>query len=265
MVAVNATVGSGSDSTRVTVVGNGNDTGQDTVTGFDMAADTLRIVGTGVTNFVHGTDTAIGTAVAVNDGTAGSFTTLTGLIELNQTANNNWTDSGDVAVTFAAPLGAFTEASFEARLQYNLTGTSAANTITGGELDDTLSGAGGDDTLTGAGGNDILIGGAGNDILVGGAGNDTFRWANTSEGMDSLNFTLGNLDPGNGALSANADVLDLSDVLGGVGALVTAVNADDSATVDDYISFAVAGTTATLRVDSMDLAAEAPSRSQRLR
>ena len=69
----------------MTVGGNGNDTGQDTITGFDLSADTLRIVGTDVIGFVHGTDTAIGTAGGTNDGTVASFTALTGLVrELDQ-------------------------------------------------------------------------------------------------------------------------------------------------------------------------------------
>jgi Ca2+-binding RTX toxin-like protein len=111
-----------------------------------------------------------------------------------------------------------------------------------------------------------LVGGAGSDILLGGVGNDTFRWTSTSEGMDQLNdFALGNLDPGNGAVNANADVLDLSDVLGGNATLVAAVNADDSATVDDYISFTVVGTTATLRVDADGVGGQVQSRWQRLR
>lgn len=251
VVVVNATVGSSpNDSTRVNFAGNGNDTGQDMVVGFDLAVDTLRIVGTGVTNFVHGVDTAAGTAGSVNDGTVGSFTTSTGLVELNQTTNNDWDDSGDVAVTFGSPVGTFDEASFEARLQYNLTGTNGADTITGGGLDDTLAGSGGVDNLSGGGGNDILVGGAGNDILVGGLGNDLFKWMDTSEGTDSLtDFTSGNLDPGNGAVNADADVLDLGDVLGGNATLVAAVDADDSAAVADYIGFSVVGTTATLSVD----------------
>ena len=263
VIVVNATVAGTptdpNDSSRVPVTGNGNDTGQDTIAAFDLAVDTLRIVGTGVVGFVHGTDTAIGTAGASNSGNAASFTTSTGLIELNQGTDNNWSDSGDVAVTFTTPIGTFNEANFEARLQYNLTGTSAANTIIGGGLDDTLSGAGGADNLTGAGGNDILIGGTGIDTLVGGLGNDTFKWTTAGEGKDVISdFTLGNLDPGNGALNADADVLDLSDVLGGIAPLVAAVNADNSGTVDDYISFTVVGTTATLRVDSDGLGGAGP-------
>ena len=154
-------------------------------------------------------------------------------------------------MTFAAPAGTFNEASFEARLQYDLTGTAGANTITGGALGDTLSGAGGIDNLSGAGGNDILIGGTGNDILIGGTGNDTFKWTTTGEGVDSLaDFTLGNLDPQIGPLSTNADVLDLSDVLGGNPTVVNAVNTDNAATVDDYINFTVVGTIATLFADT---------------
>ena len=171
---VNALVGSFSDSSRVTGAGTGDDTGQDTITGFDLANDTLKIVGANVSNFVHGTDTAVGTAGGVDDGTAGSFTTSTGLVELNQSTNNDWDDLGDIAVTFNAPSVALTETNFEARLQYELTGTSGADVITTGALDDVINGAAGNDTLVGGGGNDILVGGLGLDSMDGGSGNDTF-------------------------------------------------------------------------------------------
>ncbi len=174
VVVISAVVGTSSDSSRVTVAGNGNDTGQDTITGFDLTNDTLRISGTNVSSFVHSTDTAIGTAGAVNDGTVGSFTALTGLVELNQTTNNDWDDAGDIAVTFASPTGTFNEANFEARLQYDLTGTSSANTITTGALADIINGGGGNDTLNGGGGDDTITGGTGADTMTGGSGADTF-------------------------------------------------------------------------------------------
>ncbi|WP_448510774.1 beta strand repeat-containing protein [Immundisolibacter sp.] len=172
VVVVTAIVGTASDSARNVQGGNANDTGQDTITGFDLANDTLRIVASNVSSFVHGTDTAIGTALAVNDGTIGSFTTLTGLVELNQTTNNDWDDLGDVAVTFASLTGTFNEENFEARLQYDLTGTSGADTITTGALNDTINGGGGADTISGGAGNDVLIGGAGNDTIDAGGASD---------------------------------------------------------------------------------------------
>ena len=67
------------NSSRVALTGNSNDVGEDTIVGFDFSNETLRIVGTNVSNFVHGIDTAIGTAGGVDNGSAGSFTTLTGL------------------------------------------------------------------------------------------------------------------------------------------------------------------------------------------
>ena len=168
-----AVVGTSSDSGRVAIAGNGNDAGQDTLINFDLSGDTLRIVATGVSNFTHGTDTAIGTAGGVDDGTAGSFLTTVGLIDLNH--NGNFGNSGDIAVTFSAPIGTFNETSFEARLQYVLTGTSGADTITTGA---------GDDIITGAGGNDTLIGGS---------GADQFRLA-TNSGTDIIADYTDNID-----------------------------------------------------------------------
>ncbi|MDH4558565.1 tandem-95 repeat protein, partial [Pseudomonas sp. BN417] len=70
------------------------------------------------------------------------------------------------------------------------------------------------DTLTGSGGNDVLIGGVGADQLTGGLGADTFRYANLSEGVDSiLDYSF-----------AAGDKLDFSALLGNsapVGALVS--------------------------------------------
>jgi hypothetical protein len=112
----------------------------------------------------------------------GSFTTLTGLVELNQATNNDWDDAGDVAVTFASPTGVWNEANFEARLQYDLTGTSAANVITTGGLNDTINGGAGADTMTGGGGNDTINVGAADDNVQ-----DTVVFRATTDGSDTVN------------------------------------------------------------------------------
>lgn len=189
-----ATVGSGSDSARVVAAGANNDTGQDRLQAFQLGQDTLRIVATGVKSFAHGTDTAIGKAGADVAGTVTSFSASTGLIELNQATNNNWSDAGDIAVRFVNPSAALTEANFEAVLQYVLTGTAGADALTGGLKADTLTGGAGGDVLRGGEGNDRLLGGEGNDRLFGGAGKDTLQG---DAGADSFFFSaLGDLGLG---------------------------------------------------------------------
>lgn len=173
----NTIIVNGGHSSRLAVTGNGNDIGQDTITGFDLTTDTLRVVATGVTNFVHGgTQTTIGTAGGGIDGfTSTSYTNLTGLVSLD--GNATFIGGNDVVVTFVAPTGlAFDETNFEARLEYNLTGDLGGNTLTGGLWNDILSGGEGDDTLTGDLGDDTLTGGLGDDTLTGGDGSDTFAF-----------------------------------------------------------------------------------------
>ncbi|HET7806137.1 MAG TPA: calcium-binding protein, partial [Pseudolabrys sp.] len=162
-IVENAVVGTSSDSGRVNNAGSGNDTGQDTVTGFDFSNDILRIDATNVNSFTHGIDTTIGTAGGTDSGVASSFTTTTGLINLNH--NGTFGDSGDVAVTFASPIGTFDEANFEARLQYHITGSGGGDTITTGQLDDMIDGGAGSDILNGGAGADSVTGGTGEDII----------------------------------------------------------------------------------------------------
>lgn len=191
VVILNAVVGTSADSSRVTVVGNDNDTGGDTITNFAFTGtdDILRVVATNVSSFVHATDTAIGTATGgVNDGTAGSFLATTGLIELNQTTNNSWTDAGDIAVTFSNALG-LDVTEFRAALQYNLTGTSTGDTITTGGLADTVDGGAGGDTITGGAGNDSITGGEGTDTIVIGSGQDTVILTETTPVADTIEFS----------------------------------------------------------------------------
>lgn len=165
---VGGTAAVDAESGRVTVAGNDNDTGQDTVTAFTWGTDVIQIVATDVVTFVHGTDTFIGTATGdVNNGTAGSFLTTVGLINLDADGGGV-IDVDDVAITFATPSAALTEARFEAALQYNITGTAAANTITGGALADTIAGGAGADLLTGGAGIDTYtdVGIAGNSVVA---------------------------------------------------------------------------------------------------
>jgi Ca2+-binding RTX toxin-like protein len=173
VVVVNAVVGTSSDSGRVTVTDNNNDTGQDAVTNFAVGTDVLRIVASNVASFVHGTDTAVGTATGdVNDGTVGSFLATTGLIELNQTTDNDWDDAGDIAVTFVGSTA--NKATFESGLQYNLTAATGGSTMTAGGLADTLIGGAGVDIITGGAGADNITAGGGLDVLAGGTGADIF-------------------------------------------------------------------------------------------
>jgi Domain of unknown function (DUF5801)/RTX calcium-binding nonapeptide repeat (4 copies)/Cadherin-like domain len=115
-----------------------------------------------------------------------------------------------------------------------------------------IAGTSGADTLVGTSGNNVLIGGEGNDILTGNAGNDTFKFTGTQSlgNKDTItDFTIGNP-----ASNANADVLNLQDVLGGVPAAVTAINGDVVANANDFITFTFAGSgasqTATMFVDT---------------
>lgn len=181
-IIINVIVGSSSDSSTVTVLGNENDVGQDTLNEFNLTSDIIKVVATNVSSFTHKVDTALGNTATggTNNGAQTSFTSTTGLIELNQTSNLNWSDLGDIAVTFTNTSEILTEAKFESRLQYNLIGNPASNTFTGGDLNDTFNGGAGNDTLIGGAGDDWLehtddMGTpAGNDTLTGGTGNDTY-------------------------------------------------------------------------------------------
>ena len=120
-----------------------------------------------------------------------------------------------------------TEANFEARLQYNLVGTGAANTITTGALDDTIDGGGGNDILNGGDGNDTLNGGAGDDTMNGGAGNDTFRFQSSADadGDTILDFQPGDkidlsaIDANSGSIGNGTFTLVTGDGFNAAGAL----------------------------------------------
>lgn len=208
-IVVQSQLGSGSftDSGRVQVGGNGNDTGQDRINGFSFTNDTLKIVSTNVSNFTHGADTTIGSEGNSNNGnSANSYTNETGIINL---ADGDFDSAGNVIVTFDTALN---ETNFENRLQYDLSGTSGDNEITSGALADILRGLGGDDTLNGGAGNDVLIGGSGDDRLTGGLGADTF----VIDDMDDIITDFG-----------SGDVIDLTSLF----------EVSDGGALSDYVKF----------------------------
>jgi len=135
------------------------------------------------------------------------------------------TSTGSIDVTFA-PAAA-------------ITGTSGADNMTASATSgsDIVYGGAGNDILVGLGGNDILAGGAGNDTLTGGAGRDTFvftREALSENSADTVtDFTVG----------AGGDVLDISDILDGLGVTVT------DATVGAYLKISNDGANTTISID----------------
>jgi serralysin len=120
-------------------------------------------------------------------------------------------------------------------LNNHLVGNLGINTLDGGGGDDLIDGAAGDDTLLGNIGNDTLIGGAGADKLTGGAGRDVFDFDQLLEAGDTItDFAKG----------ATGDVLDLRDILDGVGY----GSADPFA--DQYLTFTQSGTNTIVSIDA---------------
>ncbi|SGZ64586.1 Chitinase [Bathymodiolus thermophilus thioautotrophic gill symbiont] len=92
-------------------------------------------------------------------------------------------------------------------------GTADADTLTAISTKTTIHGLGGDDTLKGGATNDILVGGAGNDTLTGEGGRDVFDYGFKNAGNDIItDFIVGDTNT-----NANADVIDLKDLLIGHG------------------------------------------------
>ena len=169
-VTINSAVGSQADSAIVvgTSAANADDTGGNTITGFDAGKDVLKVVATAVVNYNHTTALAVGTGVDGVVGTAtavNAFVKNTLMIGLNPAAAVN--DAGDIVVKFSnfalngvSQLGAadfLTVADVDQSIQYNITGTAAANTIVMGDQADTVTSGNGIDTLTLGGGTDTVV------------------------------------------------------------------------------------------------------------
>ena len=98
----------------------------------------------------------------------------------------------------------------------NITGGTAAETISGGTGNDVIAGGGGKDTLNGGAGNDTITAGGTTASIDGGAGNDTFTMAGNltygttivgGEGTDTLSIT-GVVSAANGSVVSGVENLD---------------------------------------------------------
>jgi hypothetical protein len=182
-IVFNAVKGTSSDSVRVTVSGNDNDTGQDTIKDIE-ATDVILVKLTNLDDFEHGDDTAIGTATgsASNGQAAGSYVATAAMIDVD--GGTGFDDADDIILNLTSPdLTISADAHFEGLLKYELTADTDGATMTGGAKADTITGGAGVDLITGgAGGDSIVLGGAstGADVIKMTAGGQTFAGLITS-------------------------------------------------------------------------------------
>lgn len=193
VVVIDATDGSASDSAGYLATGaeTGDALGQDTINGFDSSYDTVKIVAT-TGGFDHSADLSVGTGTGLTGeaaaaaGAVGYYATNTLLVNTDDAAET-FAGAGDIVITFSNFKTAgvdqldaenvLTVPDVSGNLQYDLTGTTDANTFVGGALADTIDGAGGADVITGGAGNDTIIqsAAASSMTVVGGDGTDTLK------------------------------------------------------------------------------------------
>jgi hypothetical protein len=141
--------------------GGGNDHGDDTIEGFEFGIDTVKVVATNVAQFNHNTGAVLGAAQAGSwPGNVGAFAANVGLLDLD--SNGGF---GEFAVNFSNPSATLTQANWQAALQYDIGGTTGADTITTGARADIIRGGAGADTIHAGAGADLVIGGEGADAI----------------------------------------------------------------------------------------------------
>ena len=215
----------------------GGTTGNDFVTITNLLAGD-KIVTTGLTGYDR--------VEIVNAGTGGTD----GKFSLSHLELQSLTSGNPVDLNFNLKLtdadGDTSSGTLNLSLEPNalagtqtLTGTTSADVLYGGGGNDNISGLAGNDTLAGGSGNDTLLGGDGNDILTGGLGDDILTGGN---GHDTFDFNADSFSNaaadritdfkiGNFATDANADVLDIGDLLTGAHASNSAIPTDIGAAI----------------------------------
>ena len=213
------------DSNPVADGAANDDTGQDSIYHIDAAgADTIvvRGVSTDTTwsiadHVVMGTGNG-GGAESSDAGNAAAYNDVAALVQFGN--DSSVSDAFDIV--FNAYSDGSTALADNATLQANIavdiTGTIGNDTITTGVNADTISGGAGDDTINGNEAGDIIDGGAGNDIIDINDANDSAPDAYSQTTLDGIDvITLG-----------TGDTIDLADF--NSGAIADATN-DDVVTV----------------------------------
>ena len=196
----------------------------DGLEGMIAAADTIEhgTAGNDMLTGSHGHDVLYGEGghdLMVGDGSDSSLDALAGLVHTDAHADSALNAIHSMSADELHNLSSGLES-----LEHHNDGN---DLLIGGDGHDVLIGMGGNDVLHGGDGHDVLFGGSGNDVLAGGKGDDVLAGGS---GHDIFQYHQGDLDGvvhgdhitdfhlGNQAIDANADVLDIGDLLHGSGA-----------------------------------------------
>jgi Ca2+-binding RTX toxin-like protein len=145
----------------------------DTITDFQTGVDHLRFSLSGTHVDVSGFRVWGGGNPPGNGAEGdGYYVSSARMIYLDANGNGSFTDAGDYVISLGAVAAT--------DLQFQITGTEAADRLVGGAGSDTIIGGAGDDTI---------VGGLGNDVLTGGDGADVFVFASGAESNDTSILT----------------------------------------------------------------------------
>lgn len=179
-------------------------TTEDSIYGFDKTKDVLVVIAQDVTAINAVTVASVSRDedyLSPSDDVLAQFTAL----------QIDFGGAQDLDIEF---YGSFIASDFTSRMQYDLTGTSGADTLTGGDRNDALKGGAGNDTLTGGLGADQLMGGTGQDTFVINAGDSNVSVSSQTSGgqtMDVLDAYYDVIqDIGLAHKGADKDKIDLS-------------------------------------------------------
>ena len=201
----------------------------DTVDGMIAAADMIEhgTAGHDMLTGSHGHDVLYGEGghdLMVGDGSGTTVDALAGLVHTDSTSESVLNAIHSMSPEELKGLSFGMETLEHQNDGHDvLMGGAGNDVLIGMGGNDVLHGGEGHDILLGGAGDDILVGGKGDDVMVGGLGHDTFQYHQGDldgvvNGDHILDFHLGNLDGTKGPLDANADVLDIGDLLHGSGA-----------------------------------------------